>query len=68
MFNLKSFIVTNIVSGIKNGTFTKEYGNIMAVNYFTKGILTEAELISIDSQITEWEEEKARILEELKNA
>ena len=55
MFNLKEFIVTNIVNGIKNGTFTKEYGNIMAVNYFTKGIITEAEIISIDAQITAWE-------------
>ena len=55
MFNLKEFIVTNIVNGIKNGTFTKEYGNIMAVNYFTKGLITEEEIISIDAQITEWD-------------
>ena len=55
MFNLKSFIVTNIVNGVKNGTFTKEYGNIMAVNYYTKGIIGEEEIMEIDAQITEWE-------------
>lgn len=59
MFNLKSFITTNIVNGIKNGTFSKEYGNIMAVNYLVKGILTEDDVASIDAQITAWENENA---------
>ena len=58
MFDLKAFIVTNIVNGIKNGTFTKEYGNIMAVNYLAKGMLTEENVIDIDAQITEWENSK----------
>lgn len=68
MFNLKSFIVENIVNGIKNNTFTKEYGNIMAVNYLAKGIITEEEIIAIDTQIVEWSEEVAKIIEELKKA
>ena len=59
MFNLKEFIVKNIVNGIKNGTFSKEYGNIMAVNYLVKGILTEEDVASIDAQISTWEAEQA---------
>ena len=59
MFNLKEFITKNIVNGIKNGTFSKEYGNIMAVNYLVKGILTEDDVANIDAQITAWEEEQA---------
>ena len=55
MFDLKAFIVTNIVNGIKNGTFTKEYGNIMAVNYLAKGMLTEENVIDIATQIEAWE-------------
>lgn len=55
MFDLKAFIVTNIVNGIKNGTFTKEYGNIMAVNYLAKGMLTEANVIDIATQVEAWE-------------
>jgi hypothetical protein len=55
MFNLKEFITRNIVNGIKNGTFTKEYGSILAVNYLAKGILGEADLVSIDEKISEWE-------------
>lgn len=65
MFDLKTFIITNIVNGIKNGTFSKEYGNIMAVNYLAKGMLTEDDVESIDSQITEWETEQNAVEEEV---
>ncbi len=58
MFNLKEFIVKNIVNGIKNGTFSKEYGNIMAVNYLVKGILSEEDVANIDAQISTWEAEQ----------
>lgn len=61
MFNLKDFIKKNIIEGIKNGTFSKEYGNIMAVNYLVKGILVEEDIAAIDAKITAWEEEKAQI-------
>lgn len=54
MFNLKAFIVKNIIDGIKNGTFSKEYGNIMAVNYLVKGILVEEDVATIDEEITAW--------------
>ena len=59
MFNLKEFIVKNIVNAVKNGIFAKEYANITAVNYLVKGILTEEDIANIDSQITAWEEEQA---------
>ena len=59
MFNLKEFIVKNIVNAVKNGIFAKEYANITAVNYLVKGILTEEDIASIDSQITAWEAEQA---------
>ena len=58
MFNLKEFTTKNIVNGIKNGTFSKEYGNIMAVDYLVKGILTEDDIANIDAKITAWEAEQ----------
>ena len=58
MFNLSEFITKNIVNGVKNGTFTKEYANIMAVNYMLKGVLTEESVMSINSQIEAWESEQ----------
>lgn len=57
MFNLKEFIEKNIVDGVKNGTFTKEYANITAVNYMLKGVLLEENIISINDQIEQWEHE-----------
>ena len=56
VFNEKEFIVTNIVNGIKKGTFAKEYGNIMAVKFVAKGFITFEEVAIIDAEITAWEE------------
>lgn len=58
-FNEKEFIVTNIVNGIKKGTFAKEYGNIMAVKFVAKGFITFEEVAIIDAEITAWEEAQA---------
>lgn len=65
MFNLKEFIVKNIVEGVKNGTFTKEYANITAVNYMLKGVLSEENIISINEQIEHWEHELQAKQEEI---
>lgn len=59
MFELSSFIVKNTVNGVKNGTFSKEYANIMAVNYMLKGVLAEEDVVSISTQIEAWETENA---------
>lgn len=64
MFNLQTFIVTNIVNGVKNNTFSREYAGIMAVNYLLKGVLSEKNIVDIDSQITAWETEKETVIEE----
>lgn len=58
MFDLKNFIVTNLVNGVRNGTFAKEYANITAVNYLAKGILAEDNVVSVNAQIEAWEAEK----------
>lgn len=58
MFELSSFIVKNTVNGVKNGTFSKEYANIMAVNYMLKGVLAEEDVISVNTQIEAWEAEQ----------
>ena len=58
MFELSSFIVKNTVNGVKNGTFSKEYANIMAVNYMLKGVLSEDDVVSINAQVEAWEAEQ----------
>ena len=48
MFDLKEFIKANLIEGVKNGSFTRAYGNILAVNYLSKGMLDETDLQEID--------------------
>ena len=44
MFILHDFIFNNLVSGYKNGSFTKEQVSIYSVNYMTKGLFTETDV------------------------
>ena len=44
MFNLHDFIFNTLVSGYKNGSFTKEQVSIYSVNYMTKGLFTETDV------------------------
>ena len=44
MFNLHDFIFNNLISGYKNGSFTKEQVSIYSVNYMTKGLFTETDV------------------------
>lgn len=62
MFNLKEFILNNLIKGVKNGTFTKEYASILATNYYIKGILNEEDLARFDEETKEEEpvEEEAQ--------
>jgi len=62
MFNLKEFILNNLIKGVKNGTFTKEYASILATNYYIKGILNEEDLARFDEETKDEEpvEEEAQ--------
>ena len=52
MFNLKEFIINNLINGVKNKTFSKEYASILATNYLIKGILSEEDIIKFDTETT----------------
>lgn len=69
MFNLKEFIINNLISGVKNKTFSKEYASILATNYLIKGILSEEDIIKFDTETTVEEivenvEETTEVVEE----
>jgi len=49
MFSLSEFIKQNLISGVKNGSFTRERANILAVEYMSKGMLVIADLEEIDN-------------------
>lgn len=52
MFKLKEFVKTNLIDGVSNGTFAKEYAAILATNYLVKGILSETDVAEISEAIT----------------
>ena len=53
MFNLHDFIFNNLVSGYKNGSFTKEQVSIYSVNYMTKGLFTETDVEKLNDILSE---------------
>ena len=53
MFNLHDFIFNNLVSGYKNGSFTKEQVSIYSVNYMTKGLFTETDVEKLNEILNE---------------
>ena len=53
MFNLHDFIFNNLVSGYKNGSFTKEQASIYSVNYMTKGLFTETDVEKLNEILSE---------------
>lgn len=52
MFNFKEFVVKNLIEGVKNGSFTKQYASILATNYVLKGLLTEEDAARFDEETT----------------
>lgn len=52
MFNLKEFVLNNLINGVKNGSFTKEYASILATNYLLKGILSQDDISRFDRETT----------------
>jgi len=47
-FNVKDFIAENLARGIEDGTFTQAQANMLAVNYYSRGALNDADLQQID--------------------
>ena len=64
MFNIKEFVLKNLINGVKNGSFTKEYASILATNYMLKGILTNEDISKFDEETT-IEEVVEEVIEEM---
>ena len=63
-FNFEEHIKTNIINGVKNGTFTKECANIMASNYCIKNVITKEDVATISTELNAWEESQ-KVTEEV---
>ena len=52
MFNIKEFVLTNLINGVNKGIFAKEYASTLATNYLLKGILTVDDVQRFDEETT----------------
>lgn len=44
MFEFNTWIVDNLISGVKNGKFSKEWAAVQLANYYIKGKITDADI------------------------
>lgn len=44
MFEFNTWVVNNLISGVKNSKFSKEWAAIQLANYYIKGKITEADI------------------------
>lgn len=63
MFNIKEFILKNLIDGVNGKVFAKEYASTLAVNYMLKGILTNEDIERFDVETTPVIEEE--VIEEV---
>lgn len=48
MFNIKEFTLNNLINGVNNKSFSKEYASILATNYLLKGFLSAEDIQKFD--------------------
>lgn len=65
--NFGEWVVKTAVNGVKAGSFGREWAALQLADYYTRGKITEADLIAFDEEITAYEqqlEEERKMAEE----
>ena len=50
MFEFNTWVVNNLISGVKNGKFSKEWAAVHLANYYIKGKITEADIERFEAE------------------
>jgi len=58
MFNLKEFVKENLVKSVVENQMAVSTANLTAVNYMTKGLLTEDDVAEVATKIKEIEDSR----------
>ena len=53
MFEFNTWVVNNLISGVKNGSFSKEWAAVQLGNYYVRGKVTEADIARFDEETAE---------------
>lgn len=51
MFNVSEWLKSALISGVQNGTLAREFVVTKTVDYLSKGILSEAQVVEIATAI-----------------
>ena len=52
MFEFNTWVVNNLISGVKNGKFSKEWAAVQLANYYVKDKITEADIARFEEETT----------------
>ena len=50
VFEFNTWVVNNLISGVKNGKFSKEWAAVQLANYYIKGKSTEADIERFETE------------------
>ena len=52
MFEFNTWVVNNLISGVNNGSFSKEWAAVQLANYYVKSKVTEADIERFEEETT----------------
>ena len=67
MFEFNTWVVNNLIAGVKNGAFSKEWAAVQLGNYYVRGKVTEADIARFDEETAEPAPEVAEEAAEVAN-
>ena len=50
MFEFNTWVVNNLISGVKNGSFSKEWAAVQLGNYYVRGKVTDDDIVRFDEE------------------
>ena len=50
MFEFNTWVVNNLIAGVKNGAFSKEWAAVQLGNYYVRGKVTDDDIVRFDEE------------------
>lgn len=63
MFEFNTWVVNNLIAGVKNGSFSKEWAAVQLGNYYVRGKVTEEDIARFEAETAVTETDGAVVYE-----
>ena len=50
MFEFNTWVVNNLITGVKNSSFSKEWAAVQLGNYYVRGKVTDDDIVRFDEE------------------